>query len=179
MISQQTPDSDVYAPSVSDRIQRVLYRLDHGEQLGRKDLYDGTKFCVLGMFADESGMGHWQYSGPSSDLVGRHRYNYKLSVKDFMGSAALLPHPVKQLYGFTTDTGLFMLKDLPDHVQKQTWEVYRKTYTNGPINDPMTSWSLASLNDSCLQIGYEYTNELLAKIIRSGAVFDKGRFNSE
>ena len=37
-----------YEPTVDDKIQRVLYRLESGEQLARAYLKDGDNFCVLG-----------------------------------------------------------------------------------------------------------------------------------
>ena len=52
-------ESEVYEPSAAVRIQRVLYRLDSGEQLASGYLKHRDNFCVLGLFADESGMGDW------------------------------------------------------------------------------------------------------------------------
>ena len=47
---------EIYEPSAQDKIQRVLYRLDHGEQLSRGQLKQDDNFCVLGLFADEYGI---------------------------------------------------------------------------------------------------------------------------
>ena len=51
--------TEVYEPTVQDKIQRIIYRLEHGEQLCGTVLRNGDNFCVLGLFADESGLGRW------------------------------------------------------------------------------------------------------------------------
>ena len=161
-----------YKPTVSDKIQRVLYRLEQGEQLGRRDLYDGNKFCVLGMFADESGAGNWVIDSHSEKAVGRFRYRYMMHHAEFSGSAALLPNYVQKLYGFKTDTGLFMLADLSDDLSKKINEIYWKAEFNSvDVKDELICWSMACLNDAGLLVDSGSINQVLADVIRSGAVF--------
>lgn len=162
-----------YTPSVADRIQRVLYRLEHGEKLGSLDLYDGQNFCVLGIFADESGLGDWQYDSHSLVAIGRDRFSFHLHDIDLIGNGSLLHSAVTKLYGLKTDTGLFELADLPDDLRKQVVCLYNKTRVNNNVfsKDPKV-WSIASLNDACLVHDPESTNQLLAKIIRSGVIFN-------
>ena len=49
---RETLSAEMYEPTVADQIQRVLYRLEHGERLGRGRLFDGERYCVLGLFAN-------------------------------------------------------------------------------------------------------------------------------
>ena len=48
--------AETYKPTVHDKIQRVIYRLESGEELIAGALSCDGKFCVLGMFLDEAGL---------------------------------------------------------------------------------------------------------------------------
>ena len=76
------PSTVDYEPTVSDRIQRVLYRLENGEQLTNRQLYNGDNFCALGLFADESGLGYWDFTSPVFSDTDIIRYPYKIHRRE-------------------------------------------------------------------------------------------------
>lgn len=71
-------------PAIS--FARVLERLRTNPELIRGTLRRGDSFCVIGMLADESGIGEWVYS----DSMGAYEYCYPgsgraLDYEDIMG----------------------------------------------------------------------------------------------
>ena len=166
-----TPEE--YAPSVADRIQRVLYRLDHGEELISKVLHDGEKFCALGLFADESGIGNW-------DVVTRpgSSKGYYVFASDnphstlYPRGASILPQAVKELYNMKSDVGSFRMRQLPEDLRS---DILKHLYSRPDyIHDAVKidHISLANVNDILIYTEYEGINDMLARIIRSGVIFN-------
>ena len=145
---------DQYEPTVDDRIQRVLYRLEHGETLINNTLFNGENYCILGLFAEESGIGNWE--------LNRDMYMYFVpETNESLGSA--LPSSVRSYYNFITNYGDFYVGDLPTDVIEQL------EFFIGYIGP---EFSLMEINDIILGTNCDVNlNELLAKIIRSGAIF--------
>ena len=174
MDTQVITEIEIYEPTVQDRIQRVLYRLDHGEQLGQKDLYDGQNFCVMGLFADESGLGEWNHRTIGNDIVGNKiQYTYKPHDTNYLSSTSLLPFPVRQYYGFNTATGMFKFSDISDDLRDRIVYIYREffgRYANKSAT-PANIYSLTGLNDVGVRLGDASINQVLADLIRSGAAF--------
>lgn len=141
-----------YEPTVSDKIQKILYRLDQGEELSRHYLknYDTGKYCVLGLFADESGLGHWR---DDAAYVTDHADNHKILGMD------IVDH-----YNLTSEAGMFRVKDLPEDLQSELF--------GSVTNDPTVYCSLSRINDCGFVIPSDL-NRVLAAVIRSGAVFRK------
>ena len=156
-----------YAPTVQDRIQKILYRLDHGEELTHRVLYNGDNFCVLGLFADESGMGNWDLLSNTRD---KDYYVYAPYDGKYPRVVSILPSEIKSYYNLKSVVGSFSIKDLPDDLQSEI----RTQINNIGLKFPelFDSSSLANLNDILLFNEYQHTNDLLAAIIRSGAIFN-------
>ena len=142
-----------YEPSVADKIQRIIYRLESGERLTTGSLKCGDHFCILGLFADESGLGEWEdhiYTENGSKLVTE------------------LSNNVSSYYNLHNRLGLFNIYDLPKDL-RDIVDVFQ------PYRDD--TFSLMAINDS-VQIHENHNidvNKLLADIIRSGAIFNKRR----
>ena len=141
-----------YEPTVNDKILRILYRLDHGEELihGRLKEDDG-KFCVLGLFADESGIGEW--------LALPSGYAYKADglVK------ASLTGILMDYYNLRSETGVFDRIRLPEHIASPLHTIDQLTQYRNLL-------SLSLVNDGLIDAGVK-PNEILADIIRSGIIF--------
>lgn len=136
-----------YVPSVADKIQRVLYRLDHGEELIRGCLSKKDKFCVLGLFADESGIGTWEdrvYVEESAAYIDDN--NEQLDYDQILTYYGIKP--------------VFTLENLPDHVISKI----RYKFSENEV------LSLPFLNDNLY--GNADLNSILADVIRSGAIFE-------
>ena len=97
-----------YEPTISDRIQRVLYRLDHGEELVFGTLNADDKFCLVGLFGAESGLfGDGMGNCSNSYLQIYDLYNIKSHInvralpevlqkliRDIYGTCGTVPLPV-------------------------------------------------------------------------------------
>lgn len=138
-----------YQPTVQDKIQRILYRLEHGENLTHGRMKSYGNYCVLGLFADESGMGHWD---PGTDA-------YKIEGTLYCGN---LSESISTYYGLTSETGVFKVLDIPEPILKQL-----KQKMSGHLG--LLS-SLSIINDELIIKGYQ-PNQILADIIRSGIIF--------
>ena len=150
---QQTLES--YEPTVQDKIQRILYRLEHGEKLISKRLKIGDNFCVLGLFADESGLVEW------STPYQRHREMYK---HNYLYYEVDLSPDLVEYYNLIDAAGTFYINKVPD-------ECKLKIYNVLGAYDYM---SLLHLNDKLITTGIystHYINSVLAAVIRSGAAF--------
>lgn len=131
-------------------VQRVLDRLDHGETLNQGYLYNGDKFCVLGLFADECGLGFWQDSG----------YHFKYSDQVLLVS---LNTDIADYYNMRHYNGLFKAKDLPE-------DVLNKLKSYECHFDYAFNISISGINDELLNKGID-PNPILADIIRSGVIY--------
>ena len=163
-------DTVEYEPSVADKIQRIIYRLEHGEELSIGSLYDGQNFCVLGLFADESGLGEWtpvtQYTHRhSNSIITEYVYNVgELDIRLLSPSSP--PEAVTEYYNLKADpTGVnFNTNDLPLLLRKELTDLIKCT---GMVD-------LYYVNDMLIQKGHRNrVNSILAGIIRSGVLFNK------
>ena len=140
---------------VQDKINRVLDRLDRGEQLTRGTLKFNDNFCILGLFADESGLGEW---GTIDQPHGRPQITY-YQIDDRMGSSQLDRDLVKY-YRMHNANGQLDISKVPAELMQFLYKIG-------------SNYNLANINDKMLQIGYstDKINSTLATIIRSGAIF--------
>lgn len=139
-----TLEQQDYEPTVADKIQRVLYRLDQGEPLMHGCLRFNDNFCVLGIFADESGIGHW------GD-------NYRGSMAYLDSDDAQIDYG--QIFDYYGLKDQFQVNDLPESVISKIIYKFGKddTITLPYVNDQLyTNLDL---------------NSILADMIRSGAIF--------
>lgn len=152
-MTTNTEISKTYEPSVSDKIQRIIYRLEHGEQLHSNRLrnFDGTRHCVLGLFADESRMGHW---------VG---CTYVTDDGHYLESG--LSDQIYQYYGLKNRYGAFSFNDLPENIQEQLYTL------STAYGDAANYLTLSIINDYININGKSSVNDILASIIRSGVIF--------
>lgn len=149
-----------YEPTISDRIQRILYRLDSGEELSYGALSIGNSFCVLGLFADESGLGEWGYS---ENLESNE---YRITGTNIT-SAVWLCDMLADYYDLRTGGGTFDINCL-------TEDLRNRLLTKGVEPNYKDFVSLDSINDQMLSkdAPYDYeVNILLADVIRSGVIF--------
>ena len=125
VLTKESSFDITYEPTVADKIQRIIYRLESGESLNWGQLKgwgEGSEsntltaiaitsdhgaqvnatcdvtvnkdlFCVLGMFADESGLGYWD---------AKNRY-----VIDDGRYASSLTKDIYEYYGLTDREGSF------------------------------------------------------------------------
>lgn len=151
-----------YEPTVYDRVQRILYRLDSGEQLGKCGLRVGNNFCVMGLFADESGLGYWT----DPKLGPGHRSGYIIEPNPYP-VFAFPPSAVVELYRLKCSSGYFEYADLPEELYNEVKALYHIDHRARAID------SLTNINDILRERGYPVAviNDILAKIIRSGAIF--------
>ena len=138
-----------YEPTVQDKVQRVLYRLDHGEELVHGNLRINNKFCVLGLFADESGLGRWD------------KALYRIGDSC---SNQILYRQLKEYYNLRSGSGSFIVDNLPEDINAKIKTLY-------PYHT--RSLSLMEINDNVLARHKIDINKLLASIIRSGVIFNK------
>ena len=153
---------EVYAPSVSDRIQRILYRLDSGEWLIGGKLKSRDQFCVIGLFADESGLGEWRWDEPNG---------IECYFIDGVTTTDIAPPKVCELYGlamYGNDVAIDISR-LPEHIASLS------KYISVGVDTFGSSMALLSgLNDRLaadLNIDTKTRNYILAEVIRSGAIF--------
>lgn len=159
---------NTYEPTVQDRIQRVLYRLDNGELLIDGSLQRQGNFCVLGLFADEYPNRTWlddtfDFADPIDGKL------ISACMDDVLDSNAFaLTERIADYYGFKDVKGSFVVDDIPDGHLKERLEAMLPN--NGAI-------SLDKLNDLLvfgLPNNYAWNaNAILAGVIRSGALFNK------
>lgn len=140
-----------YEPTVADKIQRVLYRLDQGESLSYGMLYNGVNFCVLGIFADESGLGHW------NDCC---RYE----IDNDAGPLTALSDAVRDHYNLTSSNAIFTVNNLPV-------KLYDALIKYMPDLNERYVICLSEINDTFVDNNEPNTNLLLADLIRSGVIF--------
>ena len=138
-----------HEPTAADKIQRILYRLDHGIELTYSRMKRGDNFCVLGLFAEESGLGYWN---------GHDCY-----VVNGEPNSGSLHTSISEYYGLASETGIFRIQDLPKHIVHDLNQ--KMAHQLGGVLS-----SISVVNDEFLIKGYK-PNQILADIIRSGAIF--------
>lgn len=141
-----------YESPVETKIQRVLDRLDSGERLTARRLRIGNSFCVMGLFADESGYGNWW-----ADHARKWRYQIRTAPYE----TELCPTLVKH-YNLFNKYGKFD----PDKISAESKDIIDNVISCG-------GYTLMNVNDDSMYCDYnpKLLNELLADIIRSGAIF--------
>ena len=156
---------------VQEKIDRILARLDQGEELISKKLRIGDNFCILGLFADESGLGHWHTEIQKGEPVHYYKikpfvknatpYGYFVSYSLFdRANSIRLNSRLVQHYGLQSAEGAFDVDRIPASIK------YRMLTANcGP--------SLLKVNDYMIDSEYPGAeiNAVLSDIIRSGAIF--------
>ena len=149
-----------YELATKDPIQRILYRLDHEETLGGGRLRRLDQFCILGLFADESGIGEWEKC-KHGDVF----YDYIIGDSKL---TADLNEVLVKFYNLKDQTGLFKIADL----DSQEIKVFLNTELYNGDYKPAIS-SLMHINDNMIDRGYtvKEINGILAAIIRSGVIF--------
>ena len=162
----------VYEPTVQDKIQRVLYRLDSGEHLFQGRLRHGNSFCVMGLFADECGIGRWEASPPYNEterIINNWEY-YVDSAE--IRNTTLLSKEITQYYDLRTGSGAFRISDLPEDLRTRLSDLLW-------IKD-IDRCSLSRINDDLLTLGYStaVVNDVLASVIRSGVIFKANTENN-
>ena len=154
-----------------EKIQRILDRLDQGEELISGKLKLDGKFCVLGLFAEESGLGKWSKVVKDGVVVsyytvrpmvnGCGQYGYVFSYNYYgSGSATRLDRRLMNHYGLRSPDGSFDIELIPPVVKALVQTV-------------KCADSLSGVNDRLIELEYdgEVVNKVLADIIRSGAIF--------
>lgn len=147
-----------------ERIDRILARLDSGEELNGGRLRRLHQFCILGLFADESGLGKWEPDG-----VGVFFYY----MVDGDKLTADLNDPIVDLYNLVDQTARFTIANVPMKIKSfLTNEIYSYQRT-------IRTTSLMDVNDRMIDNGYSSKdiNETLSTIIRSGAIFKEQKQN--
>ena len=158
--------------TVQDKIDRILARLDQGEQLIGSQLRSGDQFCIMGLFADESDMGEWVTEIRQGDKIpcykvkpikhGCSRYGYYITSYNYFSSsdATRLSRDLVAHYGLRNGVGTFDLNKVPPLVK---FVLHTIKCTD----------SLLQVNDRMIELEYstEVINTVLAEIIRSGAIF--------
>ena len=139
--------------TVDDRLDAVLLRLDSGEELTKGILKRDDKFCVMGLFADESGIVKWE-----GDKYKRHRHAY----------TNILDMDVVQLFRLRDPIGSFDLEHAPDEIKQLILDHFGSEVAD------LNKVSLTTVNDGMLALDKKAeVNSVLATIIRSGVVFNK------
>ena len=158
----EAKDLDLYEPSVQDKVLRIIYRLENGEQLITSYLHDPKedKFCVLGLFADESGLGKWV---GASYVAG-----------DGTHQLLALSNEVYQYYGLSNNAGNFDINDLPNDVRNRV-NCLHYDWSGNIVLDYLRTLTMYYINDIGHSTRYPYINQLLADIIRSGAIFKQDK----
>ena len=161
MVSIAEPEIKTYEPSVSDRIQRVLYRLENGDKLTTGFFREDNNFCVLGIFADESGIGKWYYYGDSL---------YDYLIEDQGGNPTI--DKLCEYYNMNEDA-MFYLSELEPELATKVSDIIGigECYEDTLIEQHLIS--LVRLNDIGVANGSADINDVLAAVIRSGALFRK------
>ena len=165
-ITEEDPTALYYEPTVQDRIQRVLYRLDSGERLIDGTLNREGNFCVLGLFADEYPGRTWIKDDENVVDPVDGKTIYKCVDDDWNATSFELTDNIVKYYGFRDVYGAFRLSDISDDVLRSELE---------SLLPSQFVVSLDKLND-LLVFGFGYAskwnpNAILAGVIRSGVVF--------
>lgn len=133
------------------RIYRVLARLDTGEHLIHRRLKCGNNFCILGLFADESGIVKWE-----GDKYKRRRHNY----------TNILDLEVVNLFKLKDPIGSFDIETAPESIKRLLAEHFDLATVDS------NRFSLTTINDSLIALDKRNVlNSVLAQVIRSGVVF--------
>ena len=141
-----------------DIIDRILHRLDSGEELISCGLKHNGKFCVMGLFLDEYG-----YDWETSDQTGNHNQAY-----------LILDYDVSRDLNFRVSSGFgaFDYNDLPLDLQTRILNLvpnYDQKILHG------TRISLMEISDLMnyrKDFDVATINALLADIIKSGVMFN-------
>ena len=164
-----------YEPSVDDKIQRILYRLEHGEVLISRNLRVKDNFCVLGLFADESGLGEWypfaELFDTDADEMGTYFYEINSERDNLDRSADLLNKTLIKHYSLHDCCGSFNFYGLPKDLQNKLDPIMEI----GKRDISCLGVSLYVINDILFETGYydpATSNQLLADVIRSGIIFE-------
>ena len=145
-------------PEIKDKIQRILDRLDQGENLAASYLKLGDKFCVLGLFADESGLGGWSNGDryihsfkPKVTLGYILKYRFDYFVRFFDRGTVTLNKQLVDHYGLKDSRGSFDIRKLPIKIR-------RRILVTG------SRYTLVSVNDHMIKQGYkcDVVNETLS-----------------
>ena len=155
-----------YEPTVNDKIQRIIYRLEHGEQLISGCLRKEDNFCILGLFADESGLGDW---GAISNDWGESSYYVGDSGNGGKASVSLCDSLV-EYYNLRSPCAAFNIDLLPEdlRIKLTAYNVLPNPYSTKLL--PLDLINDHILTDRTEDYNYEL-NEILATIIRSGIIF--------
>ena len=156
-----------YEPTVQDRIQRVLYRLESGEQLTKLRLRINNSFCALGLFLDEYQDGEWISDRKLTNEDDSYDiYYHYLDHGINRRSSLVLTKPAVKYYGFNDEYGSFDLRDIKDRNLKV--KIDRATPSRFKFNP-----NLGILNDHLIYhpIFHDETNTLISALIRSGVLF--------
>lgn len=162
-----------YEPSVQDKIQRVLYRLDQGEKLIARNLKEHDNYCILGLFVDESGLGEWQSQAELLDMPYEELQSYQYNIDNDIDVSGLFNDTLTKYYNFKDYAGSFNFYDLPESVQNKIEAVARIIIRDGNYMMILDDLNLYTVNDILVESNYDpkSINEILADIIRSGVIF--------
>lgn len=152
-MTQTAEQTVTYEPTIADRINRVLYRLEHTENLGYGKLKYGDKFCILGLFADESGLGSWDKLGYFVDKDGK------------LHSPGTLSASVMEYYGFKTNNGEYYPGDLSPEDKAELLGLLETS--------KIKKITLASVNDELVGRGkIKEAKQALSLLIKSGLILE-------
>ena len=146
-----------YEPTVADKIQRVLYRLENDGELISGFFREDDNFCVMGLFADESKIGKWAYYGDSL---------FDYLVDDQGGNPSIIK--LCEYYNMN-ELACFELGTLEPDLQNEVRKIMETSIDFSEADRVIIG--LTKLNDVGVSTGCENINEVLAAVIRSGAVF--------
>ena len=147
---------------VKNKINRVLDRLDQGEELISGYMRVGDQFCVLGLFADESDQGKWS----DEDLLIKS-YKPRLTLKNLLKYGC---HNYPQT--FQLNKSLVAYYGLRDSSISFSFDILNPELRHLVLSLKCHN-TLVSVNDHMIAMGYsnKIINKTLADIIRSGAIF--------
>ena len=133
------------------KLQNVLNRLENGEKLISGELRRGDNFCIMGMLADESGLGEW------FSIYEHQSPTYTASLDSIFA------------YYHIADTGYFTLPSLPETLRN-------KIMHNLPHLDYERYWdhkspwfiNLSSINDQMIMrcIDIKVVNSIMSDLLR-------------
>ena len=149
MLAEIAQDKIEYEPTVQDKIQRVLSRLENGEELTKYSLRNGDNFCIMGMFADESGIGHW--------VNETYVVHGGVSVAGY--------------FNIKTGSGNFEIDELPEGLAFCVRSLLNDSMYSYILFSSRQGSSLTMINDLD-GVPPMTKNRLLAEIIKSGVIFD-------
>ena len=175
-LTEPTIDEETTA---ADQIQKVIDRLEQGEELISFELKQGDNFCILGLFADESGIGRWVDVGefldfPESMLPvdSKRSYEYIVNGDDieyFHLSQSLVNH-----YNLKDGSGSFDITALPESLLKILMPIVAADHNHSEYNFDSEGFTISGINDLLVQSNADTKtiNYLLAEIIKSGVIFE-------